>query len=656
VLIVSGAAFLLAPDHVLCTGPAIALLCAYFIMRKIKSGSAITSHPAGLPSALLVFAIVPASALLSPFPAEKSLAAAGMALWSAALFALISGSGTGADMRRRDVAPLAAGAAVALLSAAALFFMQRVYKVEGVGRIADGIPRFLPGGGSPENGIPVGHIAGLAVIFAPVALAAVWDFLRDIKQDSSISKRKIISGALAAASFLLLCAVTLLTQSRTGVLALLAGTGVALCLLGAAGRALFGIGLASLLAVSLSIGLERISDAFLYAGKLSGLSAFTLFSGRTEVWAGALFAIRDFPWTGLGPASFGHGRLLLYPLDLGMPATVTHAHNQLLQTALDAGIPGLLCSIWLLCAAFKPVLKGAAGARPDCSRAGLLGSLAALLLFGLAEALPLGGAPGIIIWLVPALAIRHSLLADVSLRAPRSPRRRKTRVLVLSVLFVAVLSIDLLLPLFSTMGGSASRNLYNLELARSALRRSPPPPAPENSAGAERSGWLLGIAYSVHGDTARRDSAWSIILNADPAYVTLARIAAPTTQFLAETAHSAHPRDARACFWLAELVSPSDTERAVSLYRTGLSDDPSNGLAWRKLGDLLMPGDPRAALDAYLQSCLNGDPGANGCLLAGRAAERLGDFHSAIRYYRMSRYGRARERADELESRLNKNP
>jgi tetratricopeptide (TPR) repeat protein len=188
------------------------------------------------------------------------------------------------------------------------------------------------------------------------------------------------------------------------------------------------------------------------------------------------------------------------------------------------------------------------------------------------------------------------------------------------------------------------------------MRPSHPPSGPENPAGAGRSNWLLGLAFAAHGDTAGRDSAWSIVLAADAAYIPLARTAVPGNRLLAETAHSAHPRDARACFWLAEIISPSDTARAVSLYEKGLSDSPFDGLAWRKLGDLHMPLRPRAALECYLQSCLNGDPGANGCLLAGRTAELLGDFHSAIRYYRMSRYGRARERADELEIRLKKRP
>jgi hypothetical protein len=68
------------------------------------------------------------------------------------------------------------------------------------------------------------------------------------------------------------------------------------------------------------------------------------------------------------------------------------------------------------------------------------------------------------------------------------------------------------------------------------------------------------------------------------------------------------------------------------------------------LGDLLVETRPEEALEAYVQSCLNGDPGANGCLRAGALAEQQGDIDAAIGYYRLSKYQESLDRAAALEA------
>jgi tetratricopeptide (TPR) repeat protein len=105
-------------------------------------------------------------------------------------------------------------------------------------------------------------------------------------------------------------------------------------------------------------------------------------------------------------------------------------------------------------------------------------------------------------------------------------------------------------------------------------------------------------------------------------------------------------------FLLASAISQEEPERAIQLYQDGLQRKPTDGIRWRELGDLLYEKDPQAAIEAYLQSCHRGDPGSNGCYRAGRTAEELGDLEAAIRYYRLSQWSRALERADELEKQL----
>jgi len=105
-------------------------------------------------------------------------------------------------------------------------------------------------------------------------------------------------------------------------------------------------------------------------------------------------------------------------------------------------------------------------------------------------------------------------------------------------------------------------------------------------------------------------------------------------------------------FVMAHILAKSQPERAIQLYRQGLERKPYDGVRWYELGDLLSKTNPQAALEAYLQSCHKGDPGSHGCYGAGRIAEELGEFQSAILYYRMSKWEYALQRAAQLEQSL----
>jgi putative inorganic carbon (hco3(-)) transporter len=133
---------------------------------------------------------------------------------------------------------------------------------------------------------------------------------------------------------------------------------------------------------------------------------------RLEIWSRAIYAIRDFPITGMGMHTFGHVLPILYPLVTVGPEVVTlNAHNTFLQAALDLGIPGLVAflgvqvgTLWMLLKLWRTVLKWQD--IPQFSRSffppwgsgfpmkvvvlGLGAGLIAYLVFGLAESLGLG--------------------------------------------------------------------------------------------------------------------------------------------------------------------------------------------------------------------------------------------------------------------------
>lgn len=106
-------------------------------------------------------------------------------------------------------------------------------------------------------------------------------------------------------------------------------------------------------------------------------------------------------------------------------------------------------------------------------------------------------------------------------------------------------------------------------------------------------------------------------------------------------------------FLWARLTSQVSPSEGIRLYEEDLRLYPDDGYHWREFGDVLVKNNqPGSAIEAYLQSCYQGDPGSNGCYRAGLTAEGMGDITDAIRYYRLSKWSVSLERADQLEKQL----
>lgn len=167
-----------------------------------------------------------------------------------------------------------------------------------------------------------------------------------------------------------------------------------------------------------------------------------------------------------------------------------------------------------------------------------------------------------------------------------------------------------------------------------------------------RASWYQGLAEQRQGNFQAAEESWQNSIPCDPLIVPMLETLFPEHGELAARAVQHHPGHAEGWFWLAKSISPSAPEQAIAFYRRGLALAPGDGLRWRELGDLLRTKYPHAAIDAYLQSCFNGDPGSNGCWLAGGTAEQLGELEDAIRYYSYSRWDGALNRAEELRATL----
>ncbi|MEM7117415.1 MAG: O-antigen ligase family protein [Chloroflexota bacterium] len=131
--------------------------------------------------------------------------------------------------------------------------------------------------------------------------------------------------------------------------------------------------------------------------------------GRREIWSRAIYGIADFPFTGMSMSGFRRVVTILYPFFTIAPdQDIAHAHNHLLQTALDLGIPGLIAylSLWVTCFTLLwQSWRHGGDATTRYFGLGLIGSLAGGWFFGVLDAIAIGARPSFMWWLLLAMSI-----------------------------------------------------------------------------------------------------------------------------------------------------------------------------------------------------------------------------------------------------------
>ncbi len=272
--------------------------------------------------------------------------------------------------------------------------------------------------GAPDEGINPNQLAGALVLYLPVVFALALGCARE--------RRPILAVILVAAG--LAGAATLaVTRSRAGWV----GFGASLATLGvllawiAGGRRVRAVAL-GFVALALIGGL--LTGILLLPSRLAG-SAEGVMAGsqagevmqqlslesRVEIWSRALYALQDFPFTGVGLGTFRRVVNLLYPLFLVPPdSDIGHAHHVLLQVGVDLGLGGLIAYLALMIVA---VVTGWQIARRTDGflrlvALGLVTSLIGYHVYGMADTLALGSKPSVVLWmilgLIAALANRRS--------------------------------------------------------------------------------------------------------------------------------------------------------------------------------------------------------------------------------------------------------
>jgi putative inorganic carbon (HCO3(-)) transporter len=297
------------------------------------------------------------------------------------------------------------------VAGAALFGMRWSTKIAVLSALANRLPSLLlgvPGIGTRAN---PNEVAGILVWVIPVlAVVGVDGVVHASAWRKALGeKRAVLANVLVVCVTLFALAVFVLTQSRGGYLALgLVGLGLAWLAVPSRWRGVALAGAVVVGAVSLVAFWQTGAAAELFASAAlrdqTGLSVESL-PGRLEIWSRAIYAIEDFPFTGIGMNTFQPTVNLLYPLFLfGTASDVFHAHNEFLQAALDLGVPGLIAFVALYIDAFWMVVTiGRGEARWRTLGLGLGGGLLAHLFWGFTDCIYLGSASGPYFWLLLGL-------------------------------------------------------------------------------------------------------------------------------------------------------------------------------------------------------------------------------------------------------------
>ncbi|HYK88421.1 MAG TPA: O-antigen ligase family protein [Acidobacteriota bacterium] len=304
-------------------------------------------------------------------------------------------------------------------------------------------PRFkgLPGA---EEGFNPNAIGGSLILFLPLGVTLAAHFIK--RENRRGKAERLLLGAILFL-LLLMGGTLLLSQSRGAWLGFC--TALALFLL-LKFRWMWWVGAA---AGALGALLALIFKPWTGSGQLlaSGLTsgAEITLQARLEIWSRAVYGIEDFAFTGMGMNAFRKVVQILYPLFTISPdVDIAHAHNQLLQTALDLGIPGLVAYIAIWAAVFRLLWRVWRQSADPLHRAialGLTGGLIAQFVFGINDAIALGAKVGVFWWIAIALAVSLEKLDRKKVESTDKPKKKTHRAWEIPALWVltSLLSISL---------------------------------------------------------------------------------------------------------------------------------------------------------------------------------------------------------------------
>lgn len=374
-----------------------------WVCHQYLGGRLIPATP--LNTSILVLLVMTGVSLFATFDIAFSTGKISGVLLGVLLFWAITRWMTTSDTLKTGTAIfLMAGAGLAVIG---LLGTNWIGKFPALGGAIARIPRAIRGVPGAEEGFQANAVAGCLVLFLPLQVA----LLATSSRHSLARKVRIRGGStwllvIQAALLALTAGTLLLTQSRGAWVGLAAATVAFFAWHDWRTRVVAAIGASAMVILRTTLGSARLLDLAI-SGSGPGMAGNV--SGRVELWSRAVYGIRDFPLTGMGMNAFRKVMPVLYPTFMTAPDfDVAHAHNHLLQAALDLGIPGLIAylAIWLTVAALL-IRVYRRGGQPiyRVMASGLGAGLIAHFVFSMTDAIPLGSKVGVLFWLTLALAV-----------------------------------------------------------------------------------------------------------------------------------------------------------------------------------------------------------------------------------------------------------
>jgi putative inorganic carbon (HCO3(-)) transporter len=275
-------------------------------------------------------------------------------------------------------------------------------------------PQLIQLPGAAATGTHTNELGGTIVIYLPLLLAVMvgWRPVRN---------RPFLIILLLGVAFSAVV-ILLLSQSRTAWIGALGGTAVLLLswflFLPKSRLKRMGQITAVILAVLFLVVLSQLDwnqvvTFWEEPPRNTAVGTFTTLNYRRQLWGAALEVLDDAPFTGTGLGAFRRVVPRLYPISASDVKDVAHAHNMLLQVAVDTGLPGLVAYLAILLIVAVTTYQIARQAGQDkLLILGLFACLAGLHLFGLTDALAPGAKPGLLFWMALGLITALPQLKD----------------------------------------------------------------------------------------------------------------------------------------------------------------------------------------------------------------------------------------------------
>jgi putative inorganic carbon (HCO3(-)) transporter len=262
-------------------------------------------------------------------------------------------------------------------------YLDLIYKVSSL------IPNLnfaLPGA---EKGINPNPIGGTIVLVIPLFFILIFSCMRKRKLEYSLFDHKFFLIYLYVGT-IITCSVLVLTLSRGSWIGLVLSVNLFL-FRGIRGRK-----------IGLLIMVCFVLAYFVLLGPIKIEKGIDQASGsvskRIELWTLAAKKIGEKPLTGMGMNYFRQIPEVGY--------TMAHAHNHLIHTATELGIPGLVAYLAILIGAGYMCASVWMKTKAGWMKMTVLGLGAGQLahfIFGIGDSIPLGAKAGIIFWMSLAL-------------------------------------------------------------------------------------------------------------------------------------------------------------------------------------------------------------------------------------------------------------